>query len=223
MSLSIIIPVLNEASSIERVLKQARAQPGIVEIIVVDGGSDDGTAALAAGLADKVINAPRGRAKQMNAGAAAATHDIILFLHADTLLPQEATLTVTESLSSSGRVWGRFDVHIDGRPRMLRLVARMMNLRSRLTGIATGDQAIFVVREHFHAVGGFPLQPLMEDIELSRKLKRLSHPLCLDATVSTSGRRWETGGLWRTIILMWTLRLRYWLGTPAERLAKAYR
>lgn len=223
MSISIIIPVLNEATSIDRVLKRIRLQPGNPEVIVVDGGSMDSTLALSKAAADKVLGAPRGRANQMNAGAAIASHEVLLFLHADTFLPDDATSMVTQGLASGLYNWGRFDVDIDGRPRMLRLVALLMNWRSRLTGIATGDQAIFITKREFCSVGGFPAQPLMEDIELSSRLKRRSAPLCLRARVSTSGRRWENGGVWRTIFLMWVLRLRYWLGAPAEQLAKAYR
>jgi rSAM/selenodomain-associated transferase 2 len=223
MNISIIIPVLNEATAIDHVLKRIRLQPGNPEVIVVDGGSIDNTLALSKAAADKVLSAPRGRANQMNAGAAVASHEVLLFLHADTFLPDEATSMVMQGLASGIYNWGRFDVDIDGQPRMLRLVALLMNWRSRLTGIATGDQAIFITKREFCSVGGFPAQPLMEDIELSSRLKRRSAPLCLRARVSTSGRRWETGGVWRTIFLMWVLRLRYWLGAPAERLAKAYR
>lgn len=223
MSISIIIPVLNEATSIGRILEQLRVQPGNPEVIVVDGGSMDDTLMLAQSAADKVLSAPRGRAMQMNVGATIASHDVLLFLHADTLLPDDATLMVTQGLTSGRYRWGRFDVHIDGRPKLLQLVAMMMNWRSRLTGIATGDQAIFITKREFVSVGGFPEQPVMEDIEISSRLKRRSVPLCLRARVSTSGRRWEAGGVWRTIFLMWTLRLRYWLGAQPEQLAKAYR
>jgi rSAM/selenodomain-associated transferase 2 len=157
----------------------------------------------------------------MNAGAALAKGDALLFLHADTELPAQA-LSVIE-LALRRRRWGRFDVALAGRPWMLRLIAAMMNLRSRLTGIATGDQAIFVARAAFGAVGGFPDQPLMEDIELSRRLKRLGPPACLSDRVVTSGRRWENHGVWRTVLLMWRLRFDYWRGVPAERLALRYR
>lgn len=224
MHLSVIIPVLNEASHIEATLRalQPLRDDG-AELIVVDGGSADDTAGLAAPLSDRLVHAKRGRASQMNAGAAVSHGEILLFLHADTLLPEEADALILDRLKSSRCVWGRFDVRIAGRPAMLRLIALLMNLRSRLTGIATGDQAIFVRRDVFFAVGCFPDQSLMEDVELSRRLKRRSAPLCLHARVTTSGRRWETQGVWRTILLMWSLRLRYWLGTPAEQLAKAYR
>jgi len=221
--LSIVIPTLDEAAGVGELL--AALQPlrhRGHELIVVDGGSTDGTAALARPLADAVLSAPRGRALQMNAGAAAARGQALLFLHADTWLPPLADLQVQQALAG-GQVWGRFDVRIDGRPRVLRLVAMLMNLRSRLTGIATGDQAIFVTQDAYGRVGGFPPQPLMEDIELSRRLKRLGRPACLRARVCTSGRRWEQRGVWRTIFLMWWLRWRYWRGEPAARLAQAYR
>ena len=223
LKLSIVIPTLNEASQVVDAL--APLQPlrhRGHEVIVVDGGSGDVTAVLARPLADQLLSAPRGRASQMNAGARAAATPILLFLHADTRLPPLADVLVQQALTS-GSSWGRFDVCIDGRPRMLRIVAALMNLRSRLTGIATGDQAIFVTREAFDRVGGFPLQPLMEDLEISRRLKRLGRPACLRARVRTSGRRWEQRGVWRTIFLMWRLRWRYWRGESASRLAKAYR
>lgn len=221
--LSMIVPVLNEAAGIEPMLHALQdLRAGGMELIVVDGGSSDGSADIAASLADRVIRSARGRAHQMNAGAAASGGDVLLFLHADTLLPDGADVLILDGLTATGRAWGRFDVKIIGRPPMLRLIARLMNLRSRLTGIATGDQGMFVRRKDFFAVGGFPLQPLMEDIEMSRRLKARSAPLCLRERVTTSGRRWEKHGVWRTVFLMWSLRLRYWLGTPVEKLARAY-
>jgi rSAM/selenodomain-associated transferase 2 len=158
----------------------------------------------------------------MNAGAERARGPLLLFLHADTRLPPLADMLVQQAVAG-GAHWGRFDVRIDGRPPMLRVVAALMNLRSRTSGIATGDQAIFVTRDAFERIGGFPLQPLMEDIELSRRLKRIGPPACLHARVCTSGRRWEQRGVWRTIFLMWRLRWRYWRGEPAARLAEAYK
>lgn len=221
--LSIIVPVLNEAAAIASTLGALAAMRARgVEIIVADGGSTDASVALAAPLADQVVCAPRGRALQMNAGAAAARGSVLLFLHADTQLPAGADVLLLSALDGGKHAWGRFDVTITGRPRMLAVVAAMMNWRSRLTGIATGDQAMFVTRAEFFGAGGFPAQPLMEDIELSRRLKARSAPLCLAQRVSTSGRRWESRGVWRTIFLMWSLRLRYWLGTGPDTLAKAY-
>lgn len=224
MRLSVVIPALDEAAHIGAVLENLQAMRARgAEVIVVDGGSRDATVAIAEPLADTVNSAPRGRARQMNAGAAAAKGDILLFLHADTLLPADADLQIRAGLESGERVWGRFDVRIAGRARMLRVVAAMMNLRSRLTGIASGDQALFVTRAAFDAAGGFPDQELMEDIELSRRLLRLSRPVCLAGPALTSGRRWETRGVWRTIFLMWRLRWLYARGESPARLAERYR
>jgi len=223
MTLSIIMPVLDEAASIGAVLAAlAPLRQRGAEVIVVDGGSRDRTAELAGPLADAVIAAPPGRAAQMNAGAAIARGDIFLFLHADTRLPDQADRLVRDGLAGARRTWGRFDVAIAGKNPLLRVVAFMMNLRSRLTGIATGDQAMFVTREAFRTVGGFPDIGLMEDIAMSRALKRHSAPLCLADKVATSGRRWETHGVVRTIVLMWRLRLAYALGAAPDRLARRY-
>ncbi|MFZ1539062.1 MAG: TIGR04283 family arsenosugar biosynthesis glycosyltransferase [Chromatiaceae bacterium] len=221
MRLSLILPALNEAAGILATLaslQPLRAQGH--EVILADGGSSDDTPALAAPWVDRVIIAPRGRARQMNAGAAQAQGEGLVFVHADTRLPEGAGILISNSLQH--RLWGRFDVRIAGRPWVLRVVAAFMNRRSRLTGIATGDQAIFVRREIFAALGGFPDLPLMEDIALSKHLKRLGPPACLRQQVLTSGRRWETQGLWRTILLMWRLRFDYWRGVPAESLAGRY-
>jgi rSAM/selenodomain-associated transferase 2 len=221
--LSIIIPVLDEEAEIAHVLAAlAPLRSRGVETIVVDGGSRDRTVALAAPLADRVITAPRGRAVQMNAGAVAATGDVLLFLHADTRLPAEADRLVLDGLARSGRQWGRFDVRISGRHPLLRVVAALMNIRSRLTGIATGDQAMFVRRDLFERVGGFPAIPLMEDVAFSRAAKRVGEPLCLSPRAITSGRRWEQRGVMRTILLMWRLRLAYSLGAAPARLAHLY-
>jgi len=221
--LSIIVPTLDEAPGIAACLGRLEPLRGRgVEVVVADGGSSDATAALAAPLADRVIAAPRGRASQMNAGAAASRGDTLLFLHADTRLPDGADRLVLEGLAASGRQWGRFDVAIEGRPAMLRVVAACMNARSRLTGIATGDQAIFVRRAAFDSAGGFPAIALMEDIALSKALKRVGPPLCLRSRALTSGRRWERHGTLATILLMWRLRLAYFLGADPARLAKRY-
>jgi rSAM/selenodomain-associated transferase 2 len=221
--LSIIVPALDEAIGIVACLEALAPLRGRgTEIIVVDGGSGDGTAALAAPLADRVVAAPRGRATQMNAGARIASAETFLFLHADTRLPEEADRLVLEGLERSACAWGRFDVAIDGRSPLLAVVAAMMNARSRLTGIATGDQAIFVRREAFLRAGGFPAIALMEDIAISKALKRLGPPLCLRERARTSGRRWEARGTLRTILLMWRLRLAYFLGADPARLAEHY-
>jgi rSAM/selenodomain-associated transferase 2 len=252
MRLAIIVPVLNEAAVIGPALARlAPLRARGAKVIVVDGGSHDGSVQAANGqvadakiadgqdarvqdasgraaeaLADRIIVSARGRALQMNAGArdaAASDADVLLFLHADTELPHEADRLIFRALSNDRRVWGRFDVHISGRSPWLPLVAFMMNWRSRLTGICTGDQAIFVTRGAFVALEGFAPIALMEDIEFSRRARRLSAPLALRAPAKTSGRRWDTHGTWRTIMLMWRLRLAYFLGADPEELARRYR
>jgi rSAM/selenodomain-associated transferase 2 len=225
LSLSIVMPVLDEAGGIAAALEAlAPLRARGAELIVVDGGSADDTPARCRGAVDALLQTPAGRARQMNAGAAAARGAVLLFLHADTRLPDHADRLIADGLRDSRRSWGRFDVTIDGRSRWFAVIAALMNLRSRLTGIATGDQALFVTRAAFDAAGRFPDQPLMEDIELSRRLRRhAGAPLCLAERVHTSGRRWERHGVWRTVVLMWRLRLLYRLGVSAERLARDYR
>jgi rSAM/selenodomain-associated transferase 2 len=221
--ISVIIPALNEAAVIGgtlRALAPLRARGG--EVVVVDGGSHDATRQHAIAEADRVIVAPRGRASQMNAGAAAAAGDVLVFVHADTHVPADADVAIVTALERSVGVWGRFDLSIDSRRILLRLVSRMMNARSRLTGIATGDQAMFVRRGAFEAVGGFPAIDLMEDVAMSRLLKRRSAPLCLADRVTTSARRWEANGVLRTIVLMWWLRWRFSLGASPAELARSY-
>ena len=218
MKLSIVIPVLDEAQRIAASLRALAPLRGRGhEVIVVDGGSRDGTAALARALSDAVIDAPRGRALQMNAGARAAKGDALLFLHADTALPPGADERIREALRT--HLWGRFDVAIEGSHPLLGLVAWSMNRRSRLSGIATGDQAIFVRREAFE---GFPEIALMEDVAFSRAMKRRGTPACLAERATTSGRRWESRGVVRTIVLMWRLRLLYAFGASPDRLARLY-
>ena len=219
--LTIVLPVLNEAAIIVAALQAlAPLRARGAEIIVADGYSRDGTAQLAKPFADRVITVRRGRGTAMNAGAALGTGDALLFLHADTALPDGADRLIDAALAH--RAWGRFDLRIAGRHPLLAVVARMINWRSRLTGIATGDQAIFVTREAFEAVGGFPDLPLMEDIAISRRLKRLCRPYCIATPAVTSGRRWEQNGVVRTILLMWRLRLSYYLGVEPALLAELY-
>jgi len=221
-TLSIIIPALNEADRIGGALAAlAPLRAGGVEVVVVDGGSSDATVQIAQPSADRIVTAARGRARQMNAGAAVARGDVLLFLHADSTLPPDADRLVLDALAGSNRVWGRFDVAIDG-PASLGVVAMMMNIRSRLTGIATGDQAMFVNRAAFAAAGGVPEIELMEDIALSRRLKTFGPPLCLQQRVVTSGRRWQQRGILRTILLMWRLRLAYFFGAQPAALARQY-
>lgn len=223
MSLSLIIPALNEAEGIAETLRalQPLRDRGC-EIIVADGGSSDNTASLAREHADRVLVTGPGRARQMNAGAAGAHGEILCFLHADSRLPEGADGLMIEGLARSRRSWGRFDVSIDGAHPMLRVIAWMMNRRSRLTGIATGDQAMFMTRSLFEAAGHFPEIALMEDIAFSQQLKIYGAPLCIRHRLTTSGRRWERHGVWRTIMLMWWLRLAYWLGADPEKLALRY-
>ncbi len=223
-TLSIVVPVLDESDGVVATLDAlAPLRTYGAELIVVDGGSTDDTVALCESRADSVVVSARGRARQMNAGAAGARGEQLLFLHADTRLPDGADGLIDAALAGSDFAWGRFDVDIEGRARMLPVIAALMNRRSRLSGIATGDQALFMTRAAFDAVGGFPDQPLMEDIEMSRRLGRLGRPVCLRERVITSGRRWEQRGVWRTILLMWRLRFLYWLGVSAQRLAPKYR
>ena len=227
-TLRIVMPVLNEAAGIGAALQAlAPLRARGAQLIVVDAGSSDATAALAQAAGAMVITAPRGRALQMNAGARQdderADGQVLLFLHADTVLPDDADRLIFRALADGSAVWGRFDVRIAGQAKMLRVVAALMNLRSRWSGMATGDQAMFMTRAAFDTVGGFPAQPLMEDIEISKRLCQLARPACLRARVQTSGRRWETRGVWRTVLLMWRLRFAYWRGAAPEQLAELYR
>jgi rSAM/selenodomain-associated transferase 2 len=221
MQLSIVIPVLNEAAGIDAMLRRlAPLRRDGAQIIVVDGGSEDDTAALARVHADIVLSSARGRALQMHAGALAASGDALLFLHADTVLPPHAGELVAQALRS--HAWGRFDVALDGAQPVYRLIAAMMNLRSRLTSVATGDQALFMRRDFYHAAGGFPPLPLMEDIAFCKRARQRARPACLRDKAVTSARRWEKHGVWRTVMLMWQLRLAYFLGADPETLAQRY-
>lgn len=214
------MPVLNEAELIADRLAQLKASlSGDYEIIVVDGGSLDATVECAQTDADSVISSARGRALQMNAGAARAQGDVFVFLHADTSLPANAI----DVLSGVNGGWGRFNVRLSGEHFMFRMIERMMNLRSCLTAVATGDQAMFVSRALFEKVRGFPEIDLMEDIALSKRLRKCMKPLCLRQRVTTSSRRWQQHGIIKTILLMWWLRLLYFIGVSPSRLAQIYR
>jgi rSAM/selenodomain-associated transferase 2 len=222
MRLSVIIPTFNEAAHIRDTLEplqpmRARGH----EVILVDAGSMDDTLGRAAPLVDRCLTTRRGRARQMNAGAAHARGEILWFLHADTRVAPACDRIILAACGDTTS-WGRFDIRLSGRQRLLRLVERLMNLRSRLSGIATGDQGMFVSRRLFEGVGGFPEIPLMEDIELSKRLRRTVRPLCLRKRILTSSRRWETQGIVRTIGRMWMLRLAYAAGVSAEHLAPHY-
>lgn len=219
--MSIIIPVLDEESGIADTLAAA-AVTGAGEILVVDGGSQDRTRAIATAQGCRVVDAPAGRAVQMNAGAAAATGDVLLFLHADTRLPPNGVAELIRALSDERTVGGRFDVHLDGPEPIFRIIETLTNVRSRVTRIATGDQAIFVRRSVFEVLGGYAPIPLMEDVEFSARLKRRGRVACLRSRVHTSVRRWRRYGPWATIARMWWLRARYALGASPERLAHDY-
>jgi rSAM/selenodomain-associated transferase 2 len=219
---SIIIPTLNEASGIRECLLALQELRVECQLIVADGGSNDDTKEISLPLVDVFITVPKGRAVQMNAGAQKALTGVLIFLHADTFLP-ENSLDLIQHAINNGAQWGRFDMQLVGESSMLKVVAVMMNWRSRLTGIATGDQVIFVTRSAFQEVGYFPDIALMEDIAISKNLKKISGCYCLAAKVQSSGRRWEAFGVWHTIVLMWSLRLRYWFGTEPDALAKLYR
>ncbi|MBD9357313.1 TIGR04283 family arsenosugar biosynthesis glycosyltransferase [Methylomonas albis] len=219
--MSIVIPVLNEAGQLPAKLHALQGLRDRCQLLLVDGGSHDDSPEMAKPLVDKVILSSRGRATQMNAGALQADAEILLFLHADTRLPENGIDLISQAIAE-GFHWGRFDVAFDTPNPIFKLIAFMMNQRSRLTGIATGDQALFMTLPAFAAVGGFPQIALMEDIAVSEKLKKLGKPCCLKAKVLTSARRWQQYGLFKTILLMWWLRLAYFFGADPEDLAMRY-
>ena len=221
MRFSIIMPVLNEAAVLPYALQQlieGIAYLSEVEIIISDGGSTDNSSACAAEFPVLLVDAPKGRARQMNAGASKAMGEWLVFLHADTRLPDGWMAAI----ENSGADWGRFNVRLSGPQRLLRLVEWMMNWRSCKTAVATGDQAMFFRRDLFERLGGYPDLPLMEDIAISKSARAYSRPACLECYVITSSRRWEQRGIIRTIVLMWWLRFAYWLGISPETLHQWY-
>lgn len=238
ITLSIVIPLLNEADNLPRLMGHlAHLNPAPYQVILVDGGSTDNSVAIAKELIEslidsspsvisgqvidwQIIESAAGRALQMNAGAELATGDVLLFLHADTQLPNHAIADITSAVRQAA--WGRFDVRLDSSAWMLKVVSQMINWRSRLSGIATGDQAIFIKKPFFKQLGGYPQQPLMEDIELCKRLKAIGKPACLRSKVITSARRWQQYGTWRTIGLMWHLRFDYWRGVSADNIKQRY-
>lgn len=222
MLISIIIPALNEESAIQTLLKQLQVhrQQGH-EVIVVDGGSSDNTVSISELLSDKVFTSKMGRAMQMNSGALEAKHDVFWFLHADTLIPENAIENIQQALAILE--WGRFNVKLSGSNVLFRLIERMINFRSCLSSIATGDQGVFVKRKTFELVNGYSNISLMEDVDLSKKLKKISKPVCLKDSLITSSRRWERDGILLTVLLMWRLRFLYWLGVSADKLAAQYK
>ena len=223
LKLSIVIPVLDEAGNLERLLPGLRSMAPGAEVIVADGGSRDGTREVVASAGwPRLVGSRPGRARQMNAGAAAAGGDVLLFLHADTRMPEGFEAAIRAALVEPAMVGGRFDVAFDNPAPAFRMIAAFMNRRSRLSKISTGDQAIFVRRGAFEALGGYPDIPLMEDVELTRRLKRLGRLASLRLRVVTSARKWEREGVARTIVLMWTLRFLYCCGVRPERLHRWY-
>ncbi len=222
-SLSVIIPARNEAAALPLLLDDLAGLRAVgAELLLVDGGSQDDTCALARGRVDQLLHCAPGRARQMNQGAAAAHGDYLWFVHADTRVSEQAVNALLATLQERP-VWGRFDVRLSGSGLVLRMIGCMISLRSRITGIASGDQGVFVYRRQFEALGGYAEIPLMEDIELCRRLKRLTRPRCLRPVLLTSSRRWQQHGVWRTVWLMWCLRLAYYCGISPEKLARRYR
>ena len=222
MFISIIIPTLNEEATIQTLLQQLQTyrQQGH-EVIVVDGGSNDETISISKPLADKVISSEAGRAMQMNAGAAQSENEVLWFLHADTLIPSTAVENIQQALNKND--WGRFNIKLSGSHFLFRIIESMINIRSCISGVATGDQGIFVNKKTFESIGCYSAVPLMEDVELSKKLKKVSKPVCIKEKLTTSSRRWEQKGILSTVLLMWRLRFLYWLGVSATKLATQYK
>lgn len=224
MYVSIIIPVLNEEKTVYGLLQQLQnyRRQGH-EVIVVDGGSIDKTVPISESLADKVIQSKSGRAIQMNSGATQARFDVLWFLHADTLIPDNAIERIQFYLSNEKYQWGRFNIKLSGSHVFFRVIEKMINIRSCLSSIATGDQGIFITKIFFEVEKGFSDLPLMEDVELCKRLKCISSPVCAKEVLTTSSRRWEKNGILSTVILMWRLRFLYWIGTSADKLSEQYR
>ncbi|WP_419812176.1 TIGR04283 family arsenosugar biosynthesis glycosyltransferase [Bacterioplanoides sp.] len=223
IDVSVVVPFYNEQAEMPALLAHLRHwQSRGCEILLVDGGSQDDSAHIAQQHGFKVIQSDKGRALQMNAGAQQASGKVLVFLHADSRLPTDADQQILQAIEQQYYRWGRFNLTIDGQAKMFPVISWLINQRSRLTSVATGDQAIFVRRDEFLRLGGYPQQPLMEDVELCLRLKQYSRPACLTSRVSTSGRRWQQQGVWRTIFLMWRLRWLYWRGVSATTLAEYY-
>jgi len=224
MKLSIIIPVINEGDKLLPTLESlSQLKNCDHEIIMVDGGSQDNTIEISRPYVDTIITSEKGRARQMNLGAKKSSGDILWFLHADSLIPDNAYNIICNSLQKTHRVWGRFNIRLSGSKWAFRVIEKLINTRSRLTKVATGDQGIFVLRSKFEKLNGYSDMPLMEDIDFSKRFKKLSPPVCLNDTIITSSRRWESNGVISTVLLMWYLRFAYFMGTPAEKLAHKYR
>ena len=224
MKISIIIPCLNEEESILQTLMplQTMREHGH-EVIISDGGSTDKTCELALPYVDTLIASPKGRAQQMNTGALQANGDVFWFLHADTIAPENADQYINQVIKYNHSIWGRFNVHLSGQKFQFRIIEFLMNLRSCLTGIATGDQGIFVLRSYFKELNGYKNISLMEDVEISKRLKKIKKPACIKHKITTSSRRWEKHGILRTIFLMWKLRMAYYLGASEDKLASQYK
>ena len=222
MKLSVIVPMLNEAASIARTLEAIRVSAPDAEIIVVDGGSSDGSIEVARPLSDVVISASRGRARQMNAGAARASGDALVFVHADTIVPMTFGQDIEGAFANPRIVGGRFDVRLDDDHPLCVLIGALISIRSRISRTGTGDQAIFVRRTIFDQIGGFPDFPICEDLDFARRMKRLGPVACLRSKVITSARRWREGGIIRTVLRMWTIRALYLTGIAPTRLARMY-
>ena len=224
MKLSIIIPTLNEEAVIGDTLSSLVSRRNKdIEIVISDGGSADRTVALCHTVTDVIVQGPQGRARQMNRGAAAASGDVLLFLHADTRLPDDFISAIEHALLADDTVWGYFDISLSGQRRSFRIIEGMINLRTAITAIASGDQALFVTRQVFEKLGGYPDIKLMEDIAFSRQLKRLSRPARIRQRATTSSRRWQENGIARTVLLMWYLRLAYYCGVDPDRLWQRYK